>query len=214
MAKLKWLSVLTGAALFVSMNAYAQDEFEEVKVLDHPKYSLTGRFSVDADIVYLPLDAYYKPILGEIAVSFQPVDWFSWEVGRFGYSLTNYDTGFYTIINNRLAGTGKEFDPNDPTLINKDLRFHASSTGYFNLLYSKSNFFNQAIVYHYWQLGTGVSYYDFKQKSQTALDIVLRARFFFHKHFMVQIRGGHSIGFNEDTPGNITFLGLGVGFAI
>ncbi len=196
-------------ALSPVFSVVAQDEFEKVEVLDHPKYSLTGRFTLDLDFQYLPLDGYYKPLMAEAAVSFQPLDWFSWEILRGGYSLHNYDAGLASGL--LAANPTIEIPPGELKL--KDMRYHLGSSGFINLLYSKSNWFNQAVVYHYWQIGSGFSYYDLKNVSQQAMDLTMRVRFFIDNRWIVNIRGGHSIGFNSDAPKNITFLSVGVGFA-
>jgi hypothetical protein len=91
------------------------------------------------------------------------------------------------------------------------------------MLYSKSNFFNMGVVYYYWQLGGGFSFYDMGNKKDAAgkehyqhqqgVDLAMRIRFFINNHFTVNVRGGHTIGFSSDVPNNITFLSLGVGFA-
>jgi hypothetical protein len=191
--------------------ANAQDEFEQVKVLDHPRFSLTDRFNVDLDFTFLPLDAYYKPLLIEGAISYQPVDWFSWEIGRFGYSLTNINSGLESTIN--ALATPRRV--NDEDLKLKELQYHAASIGYINLLYSKSNFFNQSIVYYYWQLGSGVSYYRMKHGDQLGLDVAMRVRFFINNHISINLHGGDTVGFKDKSSGpkNIMFLGLGAGFA-
>lgn len=197
-----------GCAL-IAKSILAQDEFEQVKVLDHPRYSLTDRVNLDADFTFLPLDGYYKPLLLEVAVSYQPVDWFSWEVARFGYSLVNIDSGLEGGIN--ALATPKRVADEDVLL--KDMQMHFASTGYFNILYSKSNFFNQGVAYYYWQLGSGVSYYKMKHGKQIGTDIAMRVRFFLNDRFNLNLHGGDTIGFTSDGPKNIMFLGLGVGFA-
>ncbi|MDB5037594.1 MAG: hypothetical protein JWQ35_1122 [Bacteriovoracaceae bacterium] len=204
---------LLGTVFSFSTKTYAQDEFEEVRALDHARYSLTKRIAVDADFTFLPIDAYYKPLLIEGAVSYQPADFFSWEIGRIGYSLTNINTGLDRSINNQFISVGSSLRVKEDELRMKDMRYHASSTAYFNLLYSKSNFFNKKVVYYYWQVGTGVSYYDFKHASQVGADLALRVRFFIDDHFSFSIRGGQTIGFKSSAPKNITFLGFGAGFA-
>jgi|GEM_PF-5092717 len=200
--------------IFVPIQTNAQDEFEKVQVLDHPRYSLTHRFLVDAEFSFLPLDAYYKPIMLEVATSYQFSDWFSWEIARFGYAIYNYDTGLNNAIQAKIQQEAN--DPSIRTVTSTDLKntkFKASSTAFLNLLYSKSNWFNQLVVYHYWQAGVGFSYYDLDQHKQLSMDLVLRARFFLNKHFMLNLRGGHSFGFSSKAPRNISFLGLGGGFA-
>lgn len=199
----------------VSFGVFAQDEFEDVRVIDRPRYSLTNRLDFVLDGSFLPLDGYYKPLLVEGAFNYQPTDSFSWEVARFGYSLYNHDTGLAAGINARLKAQGinQEVDFGGQQL--KDMKYHISSTAFFNLLYSKSNFFNTRIAYYYWQLGGGFSYYDMQHGNhQEAIDLVMRIRFFLSNHWSFNIRAGHSIGFKPSVPNNITFLGLGVGFAL
>jgi hypothetical protein len=201
---------LVMSALTLMVPLFAQDEFEEVRVLDHPRYSLTRRLSFDADFNFLPLDAYFKPLLAEVSASYQPADWFSWEIARFGYSLVNIDTGLEGSMN--VLAAPKQVDERDLKL--KDMKYHASSTGFFNLLYSKSNFFNQGITYYYWQIGSGVSYFSMKGGSQIGMDLGIRVRFFLNDHFNLTLRGGQTVGFKSGLPKNIMFMGLGVGFAI
>ncbi|PIR23894.1 MAG: hypothetical protein COV44_00330 [Deltaproteobacteria bacterium CG11_big_fil_rev_8_21_14_0_20_45_16] len=208
-----YLLLILGASL-LSTSLQAQDEFERVEVLDHPRFSLTNRLVIDADLSFLPLDAYYKPILVDIAASYQFTDWFSWEVARLSWSLTNYDTGLNDVIQAKI-----QEEAEDPTIRTttdqslKDTTYKVSSTGFINLLYSKSNWFNNAVVYHYWQAGVGFGMYQLDYEMQQTLDLVLRARFFLNEHFMLNIRGGHSFGFNSNAPKNISFLSLGGGFA-
>ncbi len=200
------------------MSVLAQDEFEQVKVLENAKYSLTNRFVFDADFSFLPLDAYYKPILAEAAMTYQFADLFAWEVGRFGYSLHNYDTkvegAFNAALGDAVKSNGNRPQISENDLRLKDFRYRATSTLLMNLLYSKSNFFNRSISYHLWQIGVGGSYYNFKSKYQTGIDVVLRVRFFFNDHWNMTLRGGHTIGFMKGAPKSITFLGLGAGFAL
>jgi len=209
---MRMFSALTVLLLSIQ-DLCAQDEFEEVRVLDHPRYSLTKRIALDAELSFLPLDAYYKPLMIDVAASYQLTDWFAWEVARLSWSLTNYDTGLNSSINARIEDFTEE--PVDTKIDQsfEKLKYKISSTAFFNLLYSKSNFFNQAIVYHYWQAGLGFGFYDLDFEKQQSLDVVLRARFFINRNFMLNLRGGHSFGFNSKAPKNISFLSLGGGFA-
>jgi hypothetical protein len=208
----RFLRVYGTCFLFIfSTKILAQDEFEKVQVLESPRYSLLDRFVVDGDFSYLPLDAYFKPLLLEASVTYQPMDLFSWEIGRFGYSVLNYDTALRDNINAQLATVSQVVDPDDLHL--ERLRFRASSTAFLNLFYSKSNLLNRSVAYHQWAIGVGPSYYDMRSKSQMGVDLVMKVRFFIDDHFSVNIRGGHTIGFKDKVPKNITFLTLGAGFA-
>ncbi len=204
------------ALMLVSSAVVAQtpaDEFDRTQVLDKQRYSLTGRFVFDGGLTFLPLDAYYKPILLEGALSFQPFDWLAIELIRFGWSVHNYDTGLTNAIERKVsADTGTPYTLNSDQELN-DMRYRVGSAVYFNLLYSKSNWFNQAVVYHYWQAGVGGYYYDMKTKKQVAAELALRARFFINNHILLNIYGGHSFGFKSEAPRNIMSLGAGVGFA-
>lgn len=197
----------------------AQDEFEKVEVLDHPRFSLTKRFNIDGEFTFLPLDAYYKPVLFDLAASYQFNDFFSWEAIRGGIPIYKHNTKLNSQIENAVQNqTG------NPAIVivddnrMKQLQYRVSSTGFLNLLYSKSNFFNKGVVYHYWQAGLGASYWDFKKGTQKAqkqygVDFVLRARFFLSEHFMANLRLSQTVGFNSKAPKNIISLGTGVGFA-
>lgn len=204
--------LVSALVFFSQLPLQAQDEFEKVQVLESPRYSLLDRFVIDADFTYLPLDAYYKPLVLEAAVSYQFHDLMTWEIGRFGYSLYNYDTGLEDSINNTLSPVSQQVDEDELYL--KRLRFRGSSTFFLNVFYSKSNFFNKSITYHQWQIGAGPSFYDMKSENQLGLDFVLKVRFFLNNQFSLNIRGGHTIGFKSDVPKNITFLTLGAGFAL
>lgn len=196
-----------------STQIQAQDEFEYVEVLDHPRYTLNDRLSFDAGFSFLPLDAYHKPMMFELAASYQFSDWIAIEIARFGYTIFNHDTGLN-------ASVAQQIDPNNPNLENvsgqelEDLRFRAGSAAFLNLLYSKSNWFNTSIVYHYWQAGLGFSYWDMDKTSQTTADLLIRVRFFINNNFMFNFRVGHSIGFKSSAPKNISLIGLGGGFAL
>jgi len=202
-------SAAIAAVLCLSSALFAQDEFEEVEILDHPKYTLKNRFVIDFDLEFLPLDSYYKPILLGGAFSYQITDLFSWEIARFAYSLSNLDTGLNASIATQTPGF---------TIANrqplKTLRFQASSTALLNIFYSKSNFFNRGINYQYWQVGLGVSYFDMDIEKQYGLTLSLRIRFFISEHTMVNLRAGHTVGFTTDAPNQISFIGLGGGFAL
>jgi hypothetical protein len=206
--KFKFLSLSLFSVLASSSFVFAESEFENLQVLDHPRYTLTNKFILDVGMNFLPLDAYYKPILLEGALSYQFTDLFSVEAIRAGYSLTNYDTGLTKSLE---VSAPPGFQVADQDL--KHLRFKVGSAAYFNLLYSKSNFFNQSVAYHYWQIGTGVTYFDMNTKSQIGLDLLMRVRFFMTENTTLNIQGGHTIGFKSGVPRNITNLGLGVGFA-
>lgn len=218
---LRFLSLGTLVLFCNASNLFAQDRFEKVEVLDHPRYSLNKRLVLDAEFTFLPLDAYYKPLLLDGALSFQFFDWFSWEVIRAGFPIYNHDTGlnstFEAIVDNEVNSRVAEEDEIEFTNVGgqqlKDFKYRLGSTAFLNLLYSKSNWFNTGIVYHYWQAGIGGSYYDLGSVSQQSLDLVLRVRFFLNNHFMFNLRAAHSIGFKTDAPRNITSLGLGAGFA-
>lgn len=213
---MKRLAILTLGVCLISVNGLqAQDEFERVEVLDNPRFSLTNRFNVDAEFNYYPLNAFYKPLMLSLAGSYQFNDFWSWEVVRGELSIHNYDTGLNDTItadlrsrtgdNTLVSNSGGEF---------RDTKYKVSSSVFFNLLYSKSNFFNQAIVYHYWQIGSGIGFYDLGPEDQYSLDLTLRARFFINEHWLLNLRGGHSIGFNSDAPQSIVYLTVGGGFAI
>lgn len=204
-----WILIL-GAEL-CSLPAFATDDFEKIQVLDHPRYTLNNRFTLDVDLTFLPLDGYYKPLMIEAATSYQWDDFFSLEILRVGYSLINHDTGLKKGIENSLRASGNGATIADSPL--HDMRYHVSSAAFMNILYSKSNFFNDSVLYHYWQVGGGVSYYNMKDKYQVAIDLEMRVRFFLNENTTLNIRGGHSIGTSSDVPDNITFLGVGVGLA-
>jgi len=198
-------------ALGLSTKVYAQDEFERVQVLDHPRYTLMDKIVLDLDLDFLPLDGYVKPIFVEAAVSYQWEDWFSIEPVRIGYALYNHDTGLKKSIEASLQQQAPGFALEESVL--KKMRFMAGSNVYLNLLYSKSNFFNQAVAYHYWQVGGGIIYYDMTRKKQVGVDLSMRVRFFISEKMTFNLRGGQSIGFNSDAPSNITHIGLGLGYA-
>lgn len=193
------------------------DELDQVKVLEHPHYSLLDRITLDLSFTALPLDAFYKPIMLELGASYQFNDLFSWDVVRFGYSLSNINTGLKSSIESQSTEKIKAQGGNQKVVLEdgalKDFRFRVSSHGYLNLLYSKSNFFNKKIVYHQWQVGSGLSYYDMDSKSQIAIDLEARVRFFIDNKWLFHVQGGHSIGFKSGAPKNIMTIGLGAGFA-
>lgn len=211
---MKFWMILFGSlvAIATESRVFAQDEFETVEVLDRPRYSLTDKIVLDVDLTFLPLDGYVKPIFAEVAASYQLNDFFTIEPVRFGYAFYNHDTGLKKSVERAAsASTGKSVSIEESALAN--MRYHLASSAYVNLLYSKSNLFNTGVVYHYWQLGGGVSYYDMDKKNQIGLDLEMRVRFFLNDRTTFNIRGGHTIGFKTDAPDNMTFLGLGVGFA-
>ncbi len=188
------------------------DEFEKTEVLDKPRYSLTNRFAFDLGLNFMPLDAFYKPILLEGAVSYQFSDWISWEIVRAGYSLHNVNTGLTGAVERQMtvaAGTPQTLSTNQEL---KKMRYRVGSMVYFNLLYSKSNWFNKSIVYHYWQVGGGPMFYDMKKHHQMGAELALRVRFFINNTWLLDLRGGHTIGFRKG-PKQITSLGAGAGFA-
>ena len=211
---------------FLCMNAIpfaldAQDEFEFVQVLDDPRFSLTDRFSFDFEIASLPLDAYFKPIMAEASVSYQFSDRFSWEALRLGYPLYVHDTGLNKTIANQLNEEIRALDPDadlvaegDTSKELRDLRYTASSTLYLNLLYSKSNWFNQQIVYHFWQVGAGPFFADMKHEKQYGVNLSARVRFFITQHWMLNLRGGMGFGLNSKAPNQILFFSVGGGFAL
>lgn len=207
------LILLSVISAFAPQEAFAQDEFEKVEVLDFPRFSLTKRFTLDLDLTFLPLDAYYKPLLIDVAGSYQFNDWFTLEALRFGVSLLEHDTGLASAIQTETREAGAEFivSPEDQRL--REMQWRIGSAGMFNLLYSKSNWFNSSIVYHYWQAGAGMTYWGLDSKNQISLDLIVRARFFLNDTFTINIRGAHSIGFKSDAPQNITQLGVGTGIA-
>jgi hypothetical protein len=203
----KYLLCLIAALIIQSLGTQA-DEFENIEVLDKPRFTLKDKLTLDLDISFLPLDAYYKPILLEVAANYQFNDFFQLEALRVGLSLANVDTGFETSIESIIA-PGQEIE--EQAL--KTLKYRVSSAGFFNILYSKSNFFNSAVAYHYWQVGGGFSYYDMKKVDQIGLDLIMRVRFFINERTTFNIRAGHTIGLNPNAPRNISFIGLGVGYA-
>jgi hypothetical protein len=196
------------STLIIQTASVAADEFEKIEVLDKPRFTLKDKLTLDLDLSFLPLDAYYKPVLLEVAANYQFNDFFQLEALRFGLSLINFDTGFEKSIESIIA-PGQRIE--DQAL--KTLRYRVSSAGFFNLLYSKSNFFNSAVAYHYWQIGGGFSYYDMKIEKQMGLDLIMRVRFFLDERTTFNIRAGHTIGLNPNAPRNISFIGLGVGYA-
>jgi len=190
----------------------AQDEFEAVEVLDSPRYSLTGKFTFDLDLTFLPLDGYVKPTMAEVAVSYQLNDFLAFEPLRVGYAFYNHDTGLKKSVDRAASVVaGRNVETGESPL--KDMRYHLGTAVFANLLYSKSNLFNTGIVYYYWQVGSGISYYDMDEKKQIGLDLQMRVRFFLNDRTTLNIRGGHTIGFKSDAPDNLTFLGVGVGLA-
>lgn len=190
---------------------------DDVRVLEHPRYSLLDRVTLELSFTSMPLDAFYKPILVEVGASYQFHELFSWDIVRFGYSLGNLDTGLKKSIENeanqtlKSQGVTKNVRLEDGAL--KNMRFRVSSHGYANVLYSKSNLFNRTIVYHQWQIGTGFSYYDMDKKNQIALDLEARVRFFIDNKWLVNIHGGHSLGFKSGAPSNIMTIGAGLSYA-
>lgn len=214
MKKLLTYTILSlGLLPFFPKEIHAQDEFESVEVLDHPRFNLNRRFVLDAEMTFLPLDAFYKPLLLDAALSYQFLDWFNWEIVRGSFPIYTHDTGLNNQIKAAIeAETSQPYDVNTSEDI-KEMKYKVGTAGIFNLLYSKSNFFNQAVVYHYWQAGIGFSFWDLDIEKQQTVDLILRARFFLNEHFMLNLRMAHSIGFNSDAPVNIIQLGGGAGFA-
>jgi len=158
------------------------------------------------------LDAFYKPLLLDVGLQYQLSDLISFDILRFGYSAINLNTGLQTSIENEVTkDIGRNVDLENRVF--KDFRFRVSSDVYLNLLYSKSNFFNRKIVYHQWQVGGGLSYFDFKSKKQVAVDLAARVRFFIDNNWLFNINLGHSIGFNSGAPQQIMSIGIGGGFA-
>lgn len=204
MKKIALLGILVTLSALATV--YAQDDFEKVQVLDHPRYTLLDKIVLDVDFDFLPLDGYIKPLFVEAAMSYQWADFFSVEPIRIGYALYNHDTGLKKSLE-RHFGQALE----DSVL--KKMRMMAGANVYLNLLYSKSNFFNKAVAYHYWQVGGGLIYYDMTRKKQVGMDLSMRVRFFISEQMTFNVRGGHSIGFNSDAPSNITHVGLGLGYA-
>ncbi|TVQ77928.1 MAG: hypothetical protein EA369_08115 [Bradymonadales bacterium] len=206
-------------AAFPLSNSFAQDEFEFVQVLDEPRYSLTKRFHFDLEISSLPLDAYYKPLMIELGASYQLSDSFSWEMARFSYPLFVHDTGLNRSVENLVNPLQEELDKTElyrgtTSKELKDIRYKVSSTLFLNLLYSKSNWFNQQIVYHFWQVGAGPFYSDMKHEKQYGVDLAARVRFFIDNRWMLNLRGGMGFGFNSKAPRQILFFSVGGGFAI
>jgi len=208
--KLKNIFHVFCATTVLSFSTVYADDFENIEVLDKPRFTLKNKLTLDVDLTFLPLDAYYKPILLELAANYQFTDFFQLEALRVGLSLLNHDTGLESGFESLIA-TGKQIAPSQ--LVLKDLVYRVSSSGFFNLLYSKSNFFNSAVAYHYWQIGGGFSYYGMKDASQIGLDVIMRVRFFINERTTFNVRAGHTIGVKSDAPRNISFIGLGVGYA-
>jgi len=214
MTLLRATSFLFVTVLF-STAVHSQDEFEYVEVLDEPHYSLTNRFHFDLELATLPLDAYYKPLLLEAAASYQFHELFSLEIIRFGFPFYVHDTG----LNNQIAALVTAADPDNPQGSDtskelRDMRYRLSSTLFLNLLYSKSNWFNREIVYHFWQVGIGPSFADMKHAKQYGVDLTARVRFFLSNRWMLNMRGGMSFGFNSDAPSQMLFFSVGGGVAL
>ncbi len=222
---MKKISPFTLCLLVFSSPLIAQDRFERVEVLDHPRFSLNNRVVLDADLTFLPVDAYYKPLIADAVLSYQFSNWFSWEVVRAGFPIYNFDSGlnrsFESIVNEEVKkayeAAGQPEEPvNFENVSGQDLKnfkYRIGSMMFLNLLYSKSNWFNRKTVYHYWQAGLGGSFYDFGKKSQQSIDVAIRARFFLTEHLIFNIRIAQSIGLKSSTTRNMTQLGTGFGFA-
>jgi hypothetical protein len=160
-----------------------------------------------------------------VAGSYQFNNYISWEFARIGFPIYKHNTK----LNKQIESVVRDQTGDNSLALTTDDRmnkfnFRVGSSVYFNLLYSKSNFFNKAVVYHYWQAGLGASFWDFdssvrpdgkklKAQRQYAADLNLRARFFLNENFMINLRFAHSIGFNSKAPSNMIQLGLGGGFA-
>lgn len=196
-----------GFIFFVTQNLQAQDPYDRVEVLEERRYSLAGRFHFDLGLDALPLDAYAKPIAVEAAAAYSFNDLWTWEIARGGYSLIETDSGLESDI---FKQTGASL-PEKPLM--KSLRFFAGSMVYANLLYSKSNFFNQAIIYHQWSLGAGPIYYDLDRETQIGAEVAAKVRFFMGDHLSSYLRASYSYGFKSNAAKNIMHLGAGLGFA-
>jgi hypothetical protein len=219
-------SLLLACIAMAPLSTFSQDEFEYVQVLDDPRYSLTNRFHFDLELTSLPLDAYYKPLMMEGSLSYQMSDRFSWEAIRLGYPLMVHDTGLNRSVERAVDGALEEAlaDVNEDVTVTgfrsdtskelRDIRYKASSTLYLNLLYSKSNWFNQQIVYHFWQVGAGPFFADMKSEKQYGVDLSARVRFFLTQNWMLNLRGGMGFGFNSKAPTQLLFFSIGGGFAL
>jgi hypothetical protein len=193
--------------LIFNIGTVYADEFDKVKVLEDRAYSRNKRFSLDVGVNNLPLDAYYKPVIVEAAGSYQFNDQLIWEFARAGYSIVNFNTGLEKDIRDRTSYLY------DPPPVMKKARLVAGSTMYWNFLYGKSNFFNHRILYHQWQVGGGISYYDLTRKSQIAASLALKVNFFINNRYSIYLKGGHDIGLLSGAPRNISHLGIGSGYA-
>lgn len=201
-----WLAT---ALLILSFEvASAQDK---VKVVESYRYSFQDRISLDVGISSLPLDAFRKPIQFDLGVSAQFSEFFTWDVLNVGVTLHNFDTGLKGKIENDASNTSSTVSVDEGSI--KDLTLRFSTRGYLNLLYSKSNWFNRGIVYHLWQVGSGVSYFHMGNSKQVGIDLNIRGRFFIDDNVTFNVTAGHSIGLLNDAARGIMNVGLGFSYA-
>ena len=199
-------SLLVFVAVSLSSLQAAEDIFEKARVLDHPRYPVSEKWTASAGFSWLPLDPYFKPILLEAAVSYHFSDFYGWEIARAGFSIWNFDTGLEDSIeiqSNTTIQSGLYFN---------DAQFKVGTSGLVHLLYSKSNFLNRSIVYHYWTLGLGPSLVYCKNKNFLGLEASALVNFFLASQATLQLRGAYMLGFSGTQGINIVSLGAGGGW--
>jgi hypothetical protein len=201
-----WLTI---AILIGGMSgASAQDK---VKVVESYRYSFQDRIALDVGFSSLPLDAFRKPLQFDLGISTQLSELFTWDLLNVGVTVFNFDTGLKSKIEDDASNSSSMVSVDEGSIRDLSLRF--STRGYLNLLYSKSNWFNRGIVYHLWQVGSGVSYFHMGDSKQVAIDLNIRGRFFLNDDVTFNVTAGHSLGVLNGASRGIMNVGMGFSYA-
>lgn len=192
--------------LFTNIQAQSDDVFERAQVLDNPRYPLQKRFMGDLGISWLPQDSFYKPIFVEATGTYSWSDFWGVEA-RAGYILTANGTGLQAQLEKE---TGQKVETEG--VLYKDAQMKLGASALMHFFYSKSNFFNRAIVYHFWSLGLGPAFLKTEKKSQFGAEASLLVRVVLWERSMLNLRFAYMRGFQSGLAKDVISVGMGAGW--
>lgn len=185
--------------LAVSSNAVAsEDDPVQVSAIQKRQYHLNHELAVGAG--YLPLDAFYKGITGNVSYTYHFTDHFGWKVGR-GSLSKNLQTDLRRKLERDFGVLPTEF-PEVQWMVGSDLVFSP--------LYGKVTLMNRLVVHLQLYLVGGGSAVKLQNDIVPGVNVALGLRFFITERFSVRLEGGNHFVFAKQGQLNVIDLQVGL----
>jgi outer membrane beta-barrel protein len=167
-----------------------------VSAIQERQYRMNHELALQVGV--LPLDAFYKGLVGEVGYTYHFSDHFAWRVGRGGYSY-NLDTGLRQQLE-------RDFDVN-PTQF-EVAQWYAGSDLILSPLYGKSALFNRKVIHFTAYALAGGTVFKMNVGFRPAVHLGAGVRFFSSQRLSFRLEVTNNVVI-ADRPFNVPTVQLG-----